>query len=104
MLRQSFADEDKVKKLNDDIYEKAYIDREHLATFLTCIDTNDAPTIIKEVHLWLENLHNDPKFDKIIFPRGDIDAIIGDLDSYGRVQPESLVSYKQSSNKTIPIS
>lgn len=102
--RQSFVNQDKVAELNDRIYQRASVDRADMLEFLTLIDTNDAKTIIEEVKSWLQSLHDDPKYSKIIFPRGDIDAIIGDLDSYGRLQPETILDYKQSSNKTLPIS
>lgn len=100
----SNIDAEKLSELNDKIYERAVVDREHLLEFLTLIDTNDANTIIAEVQKWLETLHDDPKFSKISFPKGDIDAIIGDLDSYGRVQPDTILQFKERSNKTLPIS
>ena len=102
--RQSFTDPTKVETLNKKIYDRGYIDREHLMEFLSLIDTNDAQTIIDEVHKWLTAIHDDPTYSKITFREGDIDAIIGDLDSYGRVQPENILSYKQSSNRTLPLS
>lgn len=98
------VDRDKVSKLNDKVYENGGIDREHLLEFLTLIDTNDAPAIIAEVKNWLTKLHDDPKYTKVRFPKGDIDAIIGDLDSYGRVQPETILQFKQSSSRTVPMS
>jgi hypothetical protein len=100
----SFVNPDKVSALNEKVYEKASIDREHLMEFLTLIDTNDAQSIIQEVKKWLTDLHDDPKFDKIHFPKGDIDAIIGDLDSYGRIQSEHLFEYKANSSRTVPMS
>lgn len=93
---------DKVQALNDKVYENGGIDREHLLEFLTYIETNDATTIIAEVRNWLTKLEADPKYDKVKFPKGDIDAIIGDLDSYGRVQPETIYQFKQSSSRSIP--
>lgn len=98
------VDRDKVSTLNDKVYENGGIDREHLLEFLTLIDTNDATTIIAEVKNWLTKLHADPKYTKVRFPQGDIDAIIGDLDSYGRVQPETILQFKQSSSRTVPMS
>lgn len=95
------VDADKLKKLNDKVYECGLIDREHLLEFLTLIDTNDSLVIINEVNKWLTGLHEDPKYDKISFPNGDIDAVLGDLDSYGRVQPETILQFKQSSNKEL---
>lgn len=100
----SKIDQDKVKALNDKVYDNGGIDREHLLEFLTLIDTNDSGTIIAEVKNWLTKLHEDPKYSKVSFPNGDIDAIIGDLDSYGRVQPETIYQFKQSSSRTLPIS
>lgn len=92
-----------LEKLNNDVWEKGRVDREHLLHFLTLLPTSEAKVLITEVSNWLESLHNDPKYSKIVFPQGDIDAIIGDLDSYGRVQPETILDFKQSSNKTLPI-
>lgn len=97
-------DQDKVKTLNDKVYDNGGIDREHLLEFLTLIETNDSKTIIAEVRNWLTKLHEDPKYTKVRFPKNDIDAIIGDLDSYGRVQPETIYQFKQSSSRTLPIS
>jgi hypothetical protein len=102
--RQSYVDAEKVKYLNQKIYEKGYVDREHLMEFLAGINTNDAQSVITEVKKWLTDLHNDPTFDKVRFPQGDIDAVIGDLDSYGRVQPDKLADYKGNSSRTLPIS
>lgn len=98
------VDRDKVSMLNDKVYKNGGIDREHLLEFLTLINTNDAQTIINEVKNWLTKLHDDPKYTKVRFPKGDIDAIIGDLDSYGRVQPETILQFKQSSSRTVPMS
>lgn len=100
----SYVNEDKLKTINQKVYDKGHIDREHLMEFLQAIDTNDAQSIIKEVKDWIQSLHDDPHYDKVQFPTGDIDAVIGDLDSYGRVQPEHVLQYKNSSNKTLPIS
>lgn len=102
IIMQSFVNQDKVKTLNDKVYERGSIDREHLMEFLTCVETNDETTIVTEVQKWLTSLHDDPKYDKIHFPTGDIEAVLGDLDSYGRVQPETILQFKQNSNKAIP--
>lgn len=99
----SFVNTDKVKKLNEKVYERASVDREHLLEFLTLIDTSDGKQIVAEVQKWLKDLHEDPHFDKVTFPQGDIDAIVGDLDSYGRVQAETIMEFKDKSNKTLPI-
>lgn len=104
MAESSFIDPNQVKRLNDKIYERGMVDREHLLEFLTNLNTNDAITIINEVKTWLTILHNDPKYDKVRFPQGDIDAIIGDLDSYGRVQADTILQFKQSSSRTVPMS
>lgn len=98
----SYIKQDKVDEINAKVYEKGLIDREHLLEFLENIDTNDAPSIIAEVRAWLTSLHEDPKYDKVHFPVGDIDAVIGDLDSYGRVQPETVYQFKQASSHSLP--
>lgn len=103
-MTERFADSEKVAALNQKVYERGTVDREHLLEFLTLLNTNDATTIITEVKSWLQKLHDDPKYDKVYFPGKDIDAIIGDLDSYGRVQPETIMAFKQNSNRTLPIS
>lgn len=95
---------EKVNEINAKVYEKGLVDREHLLEFLENIDTSDAKSIVDEVKEWLTTLHDDPKYDKVRFPQGDIDAVIGDLDSYGRVQPETIYKFKEGSNKGLPIS
>lgn len=95
-------DDKELQKLNKEIKAKGYVDREHLMKFLTLIQTNDAKDIIREVKNWLEFLHNDPEYATVVFPQGDIDSILGDLDSYGRVQPLTIQQFKQDSNKVPP--
>lgn len=95
------ADQKAVEKLNKKIYENGGVDRIHILEFLETIKTNDAKTIIREVQKWLENLHNDPKLSKVEFPHGDIQAIIGDLDSYGRVQAETIMEFKEKYPRTV---
>lgn len=97
----SIINDDELQKLKQDIYNKGFVDREHLMQFLTLIPSNDGPTIIEEVKNWLQSLHNDPVLDKVVFPTGDIEAILGDLDSYGRVQPLTIQQFKQNSNKVV---
>lgn len=104
MAEKSFVDPKKVQAINDKVYERGLIDREHLLEFLTIIETSDAKVIITEVKNWLQALHEDSKYDKVNFPQGDIDSIIGDLDSYGRVQADTIMEFKQNSNKVPPIS
>lgn len=101
-MEKSYVNPDKVKELNAKVYERGHIDREHLLEFLTLIDTNDAQSIIAEVRKWLTSLHDDPTYSKVVFPQGDIDAVIGDLDSYGRVQSETILQFKQASSHALP--
>ncbi len=98
----SVVPDDELQKLNDDIKAKGYVDREHLMNFLKLIPTSEAKVIIQEVKDWLQNLNDDPKYDNVIFPQGDISAVLGDLDSYGRVSPDTILEFKQSSNKVVP--
>lgn len=98
-----YTDPEKLKELNAKVYEKGLIDREHILELLTIIDTSDSRDIVAEVREWLTMLHDDPTYDKVRFPQGDIEAVIGDLDSYGRVQPETIYQFKQASNRSLPL-
>lgn len=91
---KSKVDPEALKALNEDVKKREHVDREHLLHFLSLIPTNEAEHIILEVKNWLQQLHDDPKFEKITFPRNRIDAIIGDLDSYGRVQASTIYNFK----------
>lgn len=88
-------------KLNAKVKARGHVDREHLMEFLQIIPTSDALVIIQEVRQWLTDLRNDPNYEKVVFPQNDIDAIIGDLDSYGRVQPETILQFKQDSARNV---
>lgn len=87
-------DQKKLDKLNDAVYQNGGVDREHILTFLTLVGTNDGRVIAEEMKKWLAGLHKDPKYDKVNFPQGDIDQIVSDLDSYGRVQPDPLIEFR----------
>lgn len=100
----SFIDQEKLSALNDKVYERGHVDREHIMELLSLIKTNDAQSIIDIVKKWLIARHEDPKFDKVVFPEGDINAILSDLDSYGRVSAQNLAEFKGQSNKSLPIS
>lgn len=95
---------DKLDKLNRKVKDKGFIDREHLMEFLTLIPSNNADHIIEHTKNWLQNLHDDPEYDKIVFPKGDIDAVLGDLDSYGRVATDTILKFREHSNKVPPMS
>ena len=97
----STVDDTQLQTLNQKVKVKGFIDREHLLEFLTLIPTNDGKTIIQEVKNWLQSLHDDPTYDSIIFPNGDIDAILGDLDSYGKVSSDTIQQFKQTSNTVV---
>lgn len=94
-------DQKELDKLNQEVKDKGFVDREHLMNFLALIPTNNAPDIIKEVKNWLEFLHNSADYSNITFPEGDINAILGDLDSYGRVSTDTIMQFKQDSNKAV---
>lgn len=91
-----------LKLLNQDINLKGHVDREHLLKFLTLIPNTDGQVIVQEVRDWLQGLHDDPTYANVIFPQGDIDAILGDLDSYGKVSSQTIQQFKQTSNKVVP--
>lgn len=94
-------DATELENLNQAVKEKGFVDREHLMKFLSLIPTNDAPTIIKETQDWLQSLHDNPNFATVSFPQGDINAVIGDLDSYGRVSTDTIMQFRQDSNKAV---
>lgn len=100
---KSLVPKDELKKLNQDVYDRGLVDREHMMQFLALIPTNDGDHIIQEVKNWLYNLHNDPKYDKVVFPKGHIEAVISDLDSYGRVQPSTILKYKEQNGRELPV-
>ena len=101
---QSKIKPDDLATLNGKVKERGHVDREHLMEFLTLIPTNDGDHIVKEVRSWLYDLHNDPTYSKVVFPQGDIEAVISDLDSYGHVSTETILKFKQENSKTVPVS
>lgn len=100
---QSKVNPENLDALNAKVKGRGHIDREHLMEFLTLIPTNDGPHIIQEVKEWLTALHNDPSYETVIFPGDDINAVISDLDSYGRIQTETILKFKQENSKTVPV-
>lgn len=100
MAFESTIKPEDLEQLNAKVKAKGLVDREHLLEFLALIPTNDNQQIIAEVKEWLTALHLDPSFDKIRFPDGHIDAVLTDLDSYGRVKAETVLQLKQQSART----
>ena len=98
---ESKVKQEDLDQLNAKVKEAGYVDREHLLEFLTFIPDNNAEQVKNEVKNWLTSLHLDPAFDKIQFPDGHIDAVIGDLDSYGRVRPETIQQFKEQSSQVL---
>ena len=90
-------------KINNSIYTKGYIDREHILQFLQSVPTTDGPHIVKEVKHWLTSLHNDPKYSMVSFPGDDINAVISDLDSYGHISSETVLKFKEEHGKSRPV-
>lgn len=74
-----------------DVYEQGAVNRTHILDFLRLLPTNDGQAVAQAVRDWLEKLHNDPTYDRVFFPQGDIDRILGDLDSYGRLLHETVI-------------
>ena len=94
-------DNKKLDALNADVKAHGAVDRAHLLSFLQLQDNSDGGVIVANVKAWLQGLHDDPTYEKVTFPTGDIDAVIGDLDSYGRVQPQTILSFKANSVREI---
>lgn len=101
-FKSKIAQED-LQKVNDDVKEKGYVDREHVLHFLQLIPTNDGQHIIKEVQKWLTDLHNDKAYETVVFPGNDIKAIIADLDSYGHVTSDTVLRFKEQHGKQVPL-
>jgi hypothetical protein len=101
---ESKIDSEKLKILNQSIYERGHLDREHLMEFLKLVPTNDGNHIVTEVREWLRLLHDDSKFDKVSFPGDDINAVLSDLDSYGLVKSDTILRFKEEHGKTVPMS
>jgi hypothetical protein len=99
--RKDWIDPTKLSELNNKVYEHGTIDREDILSFLRLIDTTDSTVIINELKKWMTSIHEDPKYDKIVFPAGDIDAVIGDLDSYGVIQPSTILQFKEDSVRNV---
>ena len=91
----------KLEALNSDIKNKGYVDREHLLEFLRLIPDNNADNVAREVRDWLQSLHEDSELANVSFPQGDIDAIIADLGSYGRVQPGTIARLNEPTNRDL---
>src|ERR1035437_1491633 len=98
----STVDNTELQILNQEVKAHGNVDREHMLKFLTLIPTNDGKTIVQEVQDWLQALHDDPTYGSVVFPQGDINAILGDLDSYGRVSTATIQKFKENSNKVVP--
>jgi predicted Rossmann fold nucleotide-binding protein DprA/Smf involved in DNA uptake len=99
----STIDKTKLDAINEQVKAREHVDREHVKAVLEAIPTNEAKVIVEEIKHWLEELHNSKDFPKVVFPKGHIDAIIGDLESYGRVQPDTIYrEYAQKSNQEVP--
>lgn len=94
-------DKQKLEALNADVKAHGAVDRAHLLSFLTLQNNSDGTAILTNVKAWLQSLHDDPTYDKVIFPNGDIDAVLGDLDSYGRVSADTIYQFKASSTREV---
>lgn len=95
------SDAKAIEKINQKVYDNGAVDRSHLLEFLETIPSNDARQLMRAVRSWLENLHNDSKYSHVNFPEGDIEQILGDLDSYGRVKPETILEFRQNNPRTV---
>lgn len=87
-------------EIEQDIWNKASVNREHLLAFVRLIPTSDSQAIQVALKQWLQRLHEDPHFSKVRFPNGDvndagmlpnhIDRILDDLSSYGHITQETI--------------
>lgn len=88
-------------EIEQDIWDKASVNREHLLAFMRLIPTSDSQAIQVSVKQWLQRLHDDPHFSKVSFPQMDsndagmapnvLERILTDLSSYGHVTQETVI-------------
>ena len=94
-------DKKKLAALNADVKLHGAVDRSHLLSFLQLNTNSDGKALVESVRNWLQQLHDDPTYTEVVFPKGDIDAVLGDLDSYGRVQADTIYQFKASSVREV---
>lgn len=94
-------DNKQLAALNADVKAHGAVDRKHLLSFLQLQVNSDGDHLVKAVRTWLQSLHDDPDYDRVVFPNGDIDAVLGDLDSYGRVSSETILEFKNSTARNV---
>ena len=99
--RKDWVNSEKLTALNDTIAKRGSVDREDILTVLKLVDTTDATIIVEEIKSWLKSLSDNPKFVNITLPDADIDAVLGDLGSYGVVQSITILKLKDNSNRNM---
>lgn len=99
--RTDWIDRTKLDELNDTIYARGSVDREDILSFLTLIDTTDPLVIIAELKKWLSELNDSTKHDKVVFSQADINAVIGDLESYGVLQHATILELRENSSRNL---
>lgn len=80
-----------IEEIKAAIWEAGSVNRDHLLAFLTLQNTSDAGELSRRTASFLTGLHNDPYYSKVVFPQGDIERVLGDLSSYGRVTQETII-------------
>jgi hypothetical protein len=99
--RDKWIDTTKLDKLNASIKKNGTLDRQDILNFLTYIDTTDANVIVTELRSWLSELHNNTEFPSLKFTDQDINDVIGDLDSYGVIQSDTILKFKEISSRNL---
>lgn len=72
------------------IYEAGAVHRNHMLDFLRLQTTSDQLINEQAVKDWLQKLHADTKFSKVVFMQGEIDRILSDLHVYGHVIHDTI--------------
>ncbi len=89
-------------EIEQDIWEKGSLNREHVLAFVSLLPDNDAANLRVAVKQWLGKLNDDPRLTKIFFipetttnqfgvHQNPADRILADLDNYGRIQHETII-------------
>ena len=77
--------------IETNIYNQGSLNRDDLFNFLSLLPTSDQTAINTAVTEWLQKLHNDQHYSKVIFDDAAIARVVGDLGSYGRVTHETVI-------------
>ncbi len=80
-----------LSEIEADIYKRGSVNREHVLEFLKNQPTTNATHLEEAIEAWLKQISDNPKYSKVVFGDDQIEKVVDDLNSYGRVQPETIL-------------